>query len=326
MAGGHLSCPDNDETTFAAYKDALSRQFTTLMGDASVPGEPEEARMRELVTFTWELSLRALSSRGISEARKMLRLLSCFALGVGVPRSLLDLPATRKVLGRRAHPPREVLQALRSVGLIDYEEVGDGDAVKVVLVHPLVASITREQMSKVRWTIGPYAIVDDDTSLAPAVAVRLVSKALADLRRRARSQKAIVVGSSIDEDIPILIIRPVHDSDPVHLQNTPTLTELDNIVASPVARQLLTAHVFEMLQYESRDLSDRDLADLIRAAATCLLDLLDLGFSADAIEMTELIFDRLSRWGPDPMSGAAKMNLKTHPPDISYGRQLCRLI
>ena len=114
----------------------------------------------------------------------MLRLLSCFATGVGVPRALLDLPVAEKMLGRRAHAPREVLRALRSVGLIDYDSVGNGHPVKVVLVHPLVANITRDQMSRFRRIIGSYGLSDYDMALAPAVAVRLVNEALADLRRR----------------------------------------------------------------------------------------------------------------------------------------------
>ena len=119
MAGCYLSSPESDDITFTAYKGI----FTALMGDID---EPSEAQMRESVTFTWELSLRALDSRGMPEARKMLRLLSCFAPGTGVPRALLDLPATRKMLGRRVHSPRDLLRALRSVGLIDYEAVGNG--------------------------------------------------------------------------------------------------------------------------------------------------------------------------------------------------------
>ena len=101
---------------------------------------------------------------------------------------------------------------------------------------------------------------------------------------------------------------------------------LDDLAASPAARQLLAVHVHDMLQNESSDLSDGDLANLIRAGAFCLLDLLDFGFSADATEMMELIFDRLHRWGPDPMSGAANMNLKHYAPDIQYGKSITRLI
>ena len=124
----------------------------------------------------------------------------------------------------------------------------------------------------------------------------------------------------------MLSIGPDDDSDPVDSRHTATLAMLDDLAASPAARQLLAVHVYELLQYESRDLSDRDLANLIRAAAVCLLDLLDFGFSADATEMMELIFEGLSRWGPDPMHAAANMNLRHHPPDIPYGRTISRLV
>jgi hypothetical protein len=323
MAGCYLSSPESDETTFTAYEGILSRRFPALMGDI---GEPSEAHMRESVIFTWELSLRALDSRGMPEARKMLRLLSCFAPGTGVPRALLDLPATGKMLGRRAHPSRDLLRALRSVGLIDYEAVGNGRPVKVVLVHPMVANITRAQISRFRRIIGPYGLTDYDMVLAPAVAARLANEALADLRKRAGGRRSIMVIRSLDDRTPMLSVSPRCDSDPINSRHTGTLAMLDDLAASPAARQLLAVHVHEMLQNESRDLSDGDLANLIRAGAFCVLDLLDFGFGADATEMMELIFDRLHRWGPDPMSGAANMNLKYYAPDIQYGKYITRLI
>ena len=57
---------------------------------------------REMVMFTWELSLNALANEGIPQARAILRLVSCFASAVPIPLSLFTSELLAPLLG---NPP-----------------------------------------------------------------------------------------------------------------------------------------------------------------------------------------------------------------------------
>jgi hypothetical protein len=135
-AGLYLSSNFAALRTFKGYHDALEERFGDLMGRGSATDD------RAIVTCTWELSLDALERKGRSQARPLLRILSCLAPAVSIPGALLDLA----VLGRFcAGGPDEAvlgLDDLVSTGLITTSTTTVG-ARPGVIVHPLVAETNR---------------------------------------------------------------------------------------------------------------------------------------------------------------------------------------
>jgi hypothetical protein len=66
------------ERTFTDYEQALATRFGQLLGR----GDDDRGR----VIGTWELSLHALATRGLDQARVLLQVMSCFAGGVPLQR------------------------------------------------------------------------------------------------------------------------------------------------------------------------------------------------------------------------------------------------
>jgi hypothetical protein len=154
QAGRHISSPFVREKTFNAYREALVTDFAVLLGSkVELPGEDE---MRSRVAATWELSIRQLERNGYEGSREMLELLSCYSAPVPIPAEIIT--------GLRFRPPTVVahlrtrvivgpgrpysssqaieaqLKSLRSVGLINIEELGSSDGRRfAVVLHPLVA-------------------------------------------------------------------------------------------------------------------------------------------------------------------------------------------
>ncbi len=136
-AGSHLASPFAQERSFAEYRDALSSQFSELMGGGSSD--------RETVTSTWELSLHQLAQQGRPQARGLLEVLAWFAPAIEIPIRLLDhqvLESVCDVDDRGA--VSNGLSALLSVGLLDVRHDAEARP-QWVVVHPLVAEVTRQR-------------------------------------------------------------------------------------------------------------------------------------------------------------------------------------
>jgi NB-ARC domain len=132
--------------SFDVYRSALAERFSEVFKPpASGPIDPQQAR--GLVGQTWELSLAVLDSRSIPEARRLLRLLSCFG-DAPIPCVLLLDPAILAesklfpaMTGRRLW---EVLTALDSLNLITLDATSvRGEVGPMAVVHPIVRDTNR---------------------------------------------------------------------------------------------------------------------------------------------------------------------------------------
>jgi len=132
--------------SFDAYRAALAERFSEVFKPpASGPIDPQQAR--GLVGQTWELSLAVLDSRSIPEARRLLRLLSCFG-DAPIPCGLLLDPAILAeselfpaMTGQRLW---EVLTALDSLSLITLDATSVRDEIgPMAVVHPIVRDTNR---------------------------------------------------------------------------------------------------------------------------------------------------------------------------------------
>jgi energy-coupling factor transporter ATP-binding protein EcfA2 len=146
LAGSYLRSEYVDNATFDAFREALERDPRVIrrlnLGD-------EAEAERAMVMFTWELSLDALARRRMPQARPLLRLLSCFALGHPIPLSLIKADLLHPLLHSSIEPDarsegdtlvEQLLQGLGSVGLIDAVRL---DGKKALVVHPVIAYTNR---------------------------------------------------------------------------------------------------------------------------------------------------------------------------------------
>ncbi|MFE7131850.1 tetratricopeptide repeat protein [Streptomyces sp. NPDC057638] len=169
-AGRCVSQPLSPLRDFAAFHEALERDFENVVDravGASTRPRPDDDS-RHLVMRTWEVSLDALEQQGISRARSLMRVLSCWA-AQPVPVALL-LP---KILSRAYGNGgvrwddlvvERALTALNAAGLINvvaanpvahpvagnaFYRWGHGlRAQQCVIVHPLVAEVTGLQLER----------------------------------------------------------------------------------------------------------------------------------------------------------------------------------
>ncbi|MDT7846997.1 hypothetical protein [Streptomyces justiciae] len=113
LAGTYLSSPFARWRSFGAYQQALD---STAASEVIADLDSIRASSRAAVSQTWELSLDALSAQGLSRARHLLYLLSCFAPATPIPGSHLRSEADA---GAREHS--STLRGLAQVGLIDVD-------------------------------------------------------------------------------------------------------------------------------------------------------------------------------------------------------------
>lgn len=163
LAGQYLSSGYVNNPTFTAYLSALDsdpRMIKLLDPDLDDPDHVE----REMVMFTWELSLNALADRGIPQARAILRLISCYAPAVPIPLSLftselLDPLLGMPVQGVTSMQIDRVLRGLDHLGLIDAARLSGNEAENAsagqrrrrltlneqnaLVVHPVIADTNR---------------------------------------------------------------------------------------------------------------------------------------------------------------------------------------
>ena len=168
LAGQYLSYVSN--SSFTAYLEALSDPEMIERIDLAAPPGAE----REMVMFTWELSLNALADDGIPQARAMLRLVSCYASAAPIPLGLFTSELFTPLLRSFSNPPSSLveasiridqgLQGLYRLGLIDPATLpGDEargtsgrpedtrlmlDNKNALVVHPVIADTNRAYLLK----------------------------------------------------------------------------------------------------------------------------------------------------------------------------------
>lgn len=110
---------------FAGYTRVLDRLGAQLLDQGEPRGSSAgERRLRRLVSHTWEMSLDLLAEQGITEARLLMRLLSCFGRApfpVEVLRQALDKDSS--LFSGSAERCEAALEALVDVSLLSVEEV-----------------------------------------------------------------------------------------------------------------------------------------------------------------------------------------------------------
>ena len=157
-----LAWPDL-AVSFTEYAKALDLGLhEEVLNSAEVP-----RRRRARVDQTWEISLEVLDSRGLGDARVLLRLLSCFA-AAPIPSGLLLDPAVlvKSPLFARTSRAAErpngrrlwtLLQALAGLGLVDISRdcAEDERLTNVIVLHPVLRAIYRRH-PEVRREVSEY--------------------------------------------------------------------------------------------------------------------------------------------------------------------------
>jgi tetratricopeptide (TPR) repeat protein len=167
LAGYYLAATaavpwDTPTATFSGYAEAFDAgQVTELLGTHSADRSTDE-QSRQVIVQAWESSLNLLEGRGLSQARRLLHLLSCFAEHP-VPYQILLHTATMTAVGQfeGLDPPKlwQSLRELAHLGLIELvSDVGtdiDGNSRSQPLtltIHPLVRQVSRAGTSQIDRT------------------------------------------------------------------------------------------------------------------------------------------------------------------------------
>ena len=132
--------------SYLEYRETLEQGDLATVFPSPAPAFLTPDQARGIVDRTWELTLDQLESRGFSEARKLLRLLACFAEApipyeaLLHPPALASSPVFADITGLRLW---QVLQALAEFGLIELAGGQEQNAPRIIRLHPLVRDTSR---------------------------------------------------------------------------------------------------------------------------------------------------------------------------------------
>jgi tetratricopeptide (TPR) repeat protein len=155
LAGSAIGSPYSSWPTISDYLHAYRATGVSMLVPA--PDGPSGDDLRATVMHTWELTLDALGAKGLTWARSLLRLLSCFAAAVPIPADLVDPDSTAELLTgvldphQLNAPPtsaalRRAREALARTGLVDVVRPVDVDGDRgpsALVIHPLIAETNR---------------------------------------------------------------------------------------------------------------------------------------------------------------------------------------
>ena len=152
IAGLRLGSATAQRQSFDEYARTLDDphhrpRMLTMTVDFGMSDEPRYVVMR-----TWELSLDDLARLGVPQARPLLRVLSCFAPAVPIPREILtgdaldELLAAGAVEGQMTAEDRlnDALRGLQTRGLIEIRKFGEGHA---IVVQSVVADTNQTHLA-----------------------------------------------------------------------------------------------------------------------------------------------------------------------------------
>ena len=183
IAGLGLGSDASQRQTFAEYArtfddpDHRPRMLSATAG-FGLPGEPRYVVMR-----TWELSLDDLARLGVPQARPLLRVLSCFAAPIPIPRWILTSPSLSQLLtaGSGAQNASaedrldDALRGLQTRGLIEIRPFSQQHAGEhAVVVQSVIADTNRTHLVNA-------ADGEQDTALVRDAAVEIILGALKGL-------------------------------------------------------------------------------------------------------------------------------------------------
>jgi tetratricopeptide (TPR) repeat protein len=148
IAGLRLGSVTAQRQNFEEYAGALDDpnrrpRMLSMTVDFGMSDEPRYVVMR-----TWELSLDDLARLGVPQARPLLRVLSCFAPAIPIPRGILTGRALDDLLAAGTAEPRmtaedrldDALRGLQTRGLIEIRPFGEQYA---IIVQSIVADTNR---------------------------------------------------------------------------------------------------------------------------------------------------------------------------------------
>jgi tetratricopeptide (TPR) repeat protein len=137
--------------SYRQYREVLEQGHLDTAFPSAGTKELTPEQARGIIGRTWDLTLDLLESRQLPEARKLLRLLACFA-DAALPYELLLTPP---ILASSALFPGitgarlwQVLQELAGFGLVDITGDGDGTVPRVIRLHPLIRDTSRPSASR----------------------------------------------------------------------------------------------------------------------------------------------------------------------------------
>jgi Tetratricopeptide repeat len=158
LAGTYLGSSFARWSNFTDYLSALdSPEFA----DAVSRLDNDSTDPRLTVAGTWELSVNALASRGVPQAKALLHLLACFAPSTPIPAAILrpDLlgPLLTPPYGERSEVNKNIpdnheklvlqgFQGLATVGLIDIIQRPHETHGPTLTVHPIISDINRASL------------------------------------------------------------------------------------------------------------------------------------------------------------------------------------
>ena len=183
LAGLTLGSVSAQRQTFEEYAltiDDPDHRPRILSGTAGF-GMPHEPRY--VVMRTWELSLDDLAQLGVPQARPLLRVLSCFASAIPIPREILASQSLDQLLtagsaGQNMSAEERLDDALRGLqtrGLIEIRPFGkEAGAKQAIVVQSVIADTNRTHLAN-------EADGKTDTALVRRAAVEMMLGALKDL-------------------------------------------------------------------------------------------------------------------------------------------------
>ena len=138
--------------SYRQYRDALEKGHLDTAFLPAGTSELTAEQARGIIGRTWDLTLDLLESRQLPEARKLLRLLACFA-NAAVPYEVLLSPpilaSSALFPGIKGARLWQVLQELAGFGLIDIAGGRDRTVPRVIRLHPLIRDTSRLGVSEV---------------------------------------------------------------------------------------------------------------------------------------------------------------------------------
>ncbi|MEU0074021.1 FxSxx-COOH system tetratricopeptide repeat protein [Streptomyces sp. NPDC006332] len=287
-AGHYLASLTSRYTTFAAYHDALEREFGDLIG-ASHPQAADPAIARAVARHTWDLSLDQLHADGSTHARPLLHLLALFE-AAPIPRSLITAGLLADATGQAvtAQALETALAGLYQYGLLASATAntagGGTDSISVghIVLHPLVREVMAlalPESDRGPWLIALHAHL-----------TRAVDETV-------RTERAgWPTARLLTPHLPLILSRTTSENFAVDCAPLKRLADLLNDAGAATEVRLLYQHI---LDAASRHLGP-DHPETLLSRENLALALRDLGRYQEGADLHQrTITDRERVLGPD---------------------------
>jgi tetratricopeptide (TPR) repeat protein len=279
-AAATIAAPTGRYRTFAAYTAALASRATRLLAARPDVADPDVAR--QLIGYTWELSLDQLDDEGHPSARPLMRLLALCA-EAPIPRTLIGpelfnpmVCADAKITGEVSASVLDgAVAGLHRYCLVDAPDPLTTGGVSTVALHPVVREATTELLT--------MAVADVDAwRSAVTDAMRTLIAQIAEADRagwetaRLISPHALLLADLNNEDTSTF-------EDARHI-----LQQLADVLDNAGAHRILILLRRTMLSAETRRLGP-DHPQTLASRSNLAITLGELGDYRDAVELQEQV-------------------------------------